>query len=314
MTAPSLSVILPNFNHAHYLRGALPAILEQSFPCRELIVVDDGSTDDSVAVVEALAAAHPEIRLVKSPRNEGVVAALEKGWALATGEYVCLPAADDLLLPGLFEKAMRLLSEHPSAGLCVCDVLTEDGSGKRGLSRRRLCKDARYIPPAELVELMRRRTVYLSGLGSIFRKQVLEETGFLPELKWSSDRIYSTVAALRHGLCCLPEPLAVFRLRGDSYSAAGLSDLKAHGEVMGRALDLLGGEAYADVLPVFRRSSALASFEMPLLFFLAFRPGYLRFLTPNLVWRILCGFIRRTLAGLAPEALRRFYRRLPGRG
>ncbi|HNT97529.1 MAG TPA: glycosyltransferase family 2 protein, partial [Elusimicrobiales bacterium] len=281
MTAPSLSVILPNFNHAHYLRGALPAILEQSFPCRELIVVDDGSTDDSVAVVEALAAAHPEIRLVKSPRNEGVVAALEKGWALATGEYVCLPAADDLLLPGLFEKAMRLLSEHPSAGLCVCDVLTEDGSGKRGLSRRRLCKDARYIPPAELVELMRRRTVYLSGLGSIFRKQVLEETGFLPELKWSSDRIYSTVAALRHGLCCLPEPLAVFRLRGDSYSAAGLSDLKAHGEVMGRALDLLGGEAYADVLPVFRRSSALASFEMPLLFFLAFRPGYLRFLTPN---------------------------------
>ena len=94
-TLPSLSVVLPNFNHAQHLPASLAAILSQSLPALEIIVIDDCSTDNSVEVIQSFAAKHSTIRFIRNEVNQGVVWNMNHGLKLARGDYVVFPAADD---------------------------------------------------------------------------------------------------------------------------------------------------------------------------------------------------------------------------
>src|SRR5438477_610601 len=92
---PTLSVIVPNYNHARYLDMSLPAILKQSVPPLELIVIDDASTDNSREVLRRFAARNPLVRLVENPKNLGVMPNIRAGVEMARGEYVYVGSADD---------------------------------------------------------------------------------------------------------------------------------------------------------------------------------------------------------------------------
>src|SRR5256884_7474545 len=118
MTLPRLSVIIPNYNHARFLPNCLEAILRQSEQPFEIIVIDDASTDNSVEVIEAFTKRNPIIRFYRNEQNRGVVSGMNRGLELARGDYVYYAAADDQVLPGFFEKSLRLLNEHPQAALC----------------------------------------------------------------------------------------------------------------------------------------------------------------------------------------------------
>ena len=89
--SPTLSVVLPNYNHARYLESALVAHLNQSALPLEIIVVDDASTDESRTIVKRLAARHPIVRLVAMPVNGGVNAAMNRGLAEAAASRYLLP-------------------------------------------------------------------------------------------------------------------------------------------------------------------------------------------------------------------------------
>ena len=113
--AMPLSVILPNFNHGDLIARALHALLNQTPSASEIIVVDDGSTDDSVAVIEGLARQHSSIRLIRNTTNQGIVASVKTALAVATGEYLLFAASDDYVLPGLFAHALAGLTTDPRA-------------------------------------------------------------------------------------------------------------------------------------------------------------------------------------------------------
>src|SRR3954469_22110395 len=115
---PSLSVVVPNYNHAKYLPTCLTAILGQSVQPFEILVLDDASTDNSLEVIRRFAAEHSLIRLIQNETNLGVMPNLNKGVELSRGEYVYIASADDEVVPGLFEKSLRLLVEHPEAAYC----------------------------------------------------------------------------------------------------------------------------------------------------------------------------------------------------
>src|SRR5258708_4948524 len=104
-----LSVILPSYNHAAYLGAALAGLLAQARPADEILLIDDASTDDSLAVAEGYAARYPQITVVRNPRNLGCVANLNRGLAMARGEFVYCGAADDVTYPKLFESGLALL-------------------------------------------------------------------------------------------------------------------------------------------------------------------------------------------------------------
>src|SRR2546427_4547602 len=118
MELPRLSVVLPNYNHGAYLPAALTGLLQQSSPPFEIIVIDDASADNSKQIIEEFARKSPSIRVFHHERNQGAVAGMNHGLELARGEYVFFTASDDEVVPGLFEKSLRLLAQHPEAALC----------------------------------------------------------------------------------------------------------------------------------------------------------------------------------------------------
>src|SRR5215208_456837 len=118
-----LSVILPNFNHAPFIAQALTALLAQDRPAEEIIVIDDGSSDDSLAIVRRFACQSSAIRLIASPTNRGVVATLRLGAEEARGRYVYFGASDDWVVPGFFSSAISVLAANPQAGLFCGEAL-----------------------------------------------------------------------------------------------------------------------------------------------------------------------------------------------
>ncbi len=110
---PTISVIIPVYNNAQFLAAALDSVIAQDYAATEIIVVDDGSTDDIKSVLVRYA---NQIQYVQQ-ENAGSAAARNRGIDLATGKYVVFLDADDLLLPGKFEAQMAILEKRPFLGL-----------------------------------------------------------------------------------------------------------------------------------------------------------------------------------------------------
>lgn len=227
VTGPTLSVVVPNYNHARYLPQCLSAILAQDRPADEILVIDDASTDGSLAVIEGFRARHPALRLLRHEANRGVIAALNRGLAEARGDYVLFAAADDWVLPGLFARALDLLGRHPGAGLCSALSLLARGDGDppQPFPTPVVLDAPGYIPPARVRALLRRDGPWVIGTGAVLdRRAALALGGFRPELGSFCDGFLYELLALRHGACFLPEPLAVWRRLDAGYASATLAD------------------------------------------------------------------------------------------
>jgi glycosyltransferase involved in cell wall biosynthesis len=116
MTSPSITVLMPVHNAASYVGDAIDSILAQSHADFELLVMNDGSSDESAAIVQARR--DPRIRLVSSPTNRGIVNTLNEGLSLASGRYVARMDADDLADPGRLARQWRFMEENPAVGVC----------------------------------------------------------------------------------------------------------------------------------------------------------------------------------------------------
>src|SRR5258706_10307921 len=109
---PEITVIVPAYNVAEYILPCLASVVSQTHANWTCIVVDDGSTDGTAALVDALE--DPRIRLVRQA-NAGVSNARNNGLALATGEYVMFLNGDDLLHPGALDRLLAALAARPDA-------------------------------------------------------------------------------------------------------------------------------------------------------------------------------------------------------
>src|SRR6266446_9379766 len=98
----TVTVVLTNYNHSRFLRESLGSLFNQTRPADEYIIIDDASTDDSVALILDLISRIPEAKLVQNPKNIGCVAGMNKGLSMAKGDIVFFAAADDVYYPALF--------------------------------------------------------------------------------------------------------------------------------------------------------------------------------------------------------------------
>ena len=114
---PLVSVVVPCYNYGRYLPDAVGSALGQPDVDVEVVIVDDASTDDSAGVADELAAHDARVRFIRHPVNAGHIATYNDGLAAATGDYLVLLSADDLLSPGSLARATGLLEAHDSVGL-----------------------------------------------------------------------------------------------------------------------------------------------------------------------------------------------------
>ena len=125
MADPLVSIIVPTFNRARLLGEALDGIAAQTFRDYEIIVVDDGSTDETPTII----AARPEpIRRLWQP-NQGPASARNYGLSEARGTLVAFLDSDDVWMPGYLQACVELINPRPELALAYCDFTCIDGHG-----------------------------------------------------------------------------------------------------------------------------------------------------------------------------------------
>jgi len=128
MTAPKVTVLMPVYNGDKYLREAIDSILNQTLRDFELLVINDGSTDDSCKTIESYG--DNRIRLVSNPGNLGLIATLNRGIGLAEGKYIARMDCDDICQPDRLARQMDYLDAHPACGVVAAKVIMVSASGQ----------------------------------------------------------------------------------------------------------------------------------------------------------------------------------------
>jgi len=259
---PALSVCVPNFNHARYLEKALGSAWEQSFQPLEILVLDDGSTDESREMIRRFAERQPLVRALHNETNVGVVESLNRLLDTARGEFVHFLAADDLLLPGFYEQAMSGLLAHPGAVLSWGNTIKLVDETNTILTAQTELEavwgdTARFFSPSEIVALASDGLIHGNTV-IVQRRALIEAGGFLPELRWHTDWFANWVVALRHGVCFQPQPLAIHRVAAGQYSRSK-REWSEQREIIRSILRFVKSPGYADVGPAFSQSGVLVS-------------------------------------------------------
>jgi len=206
--APRISVVMPAFNAAAHVGAAVESILGQTYGDFELVVIDDGSTDGTAEIVGRHA--DPRIRLLRNPRNLGLIATLNRGLRECRGELVARMDADDISLPGRFAAQLRFLDAHPEVGICGTSIETFGARTERWTI---VCDPA----------LLRAEMLFSSAFSHptvMFRRALLLRHGLAydPAYPHAEDyALWARFAAVTE-LANLPEVLLRYRLHGESVS------------------------------------------------------------------------------------------------
>ncbi len=251
--AKTLSVIVPNYNHAQFLTEALQAIVDQSWRATEVIVIDDCSTDNSVELIEEFIRKHPIVRLYRNEKNGGVIYSLNRGLSLAKGDYVYFGAADDRICPGLFEKSMALLAQYPQAGLCsaLLQLIGPDGEDKGWISTPVISNKACYLPPTKVIADLTAYGFWFTGQTIVYRRDAIvnDTDGFLQELAHRTDHFVDYVVAAKHGACFIPEVLATYRILASGYAETVFDNEPLSRSTFARLIELMRSPRYAPLFP-----------------------------------------------------------------
>jgi glycosyltransferase involved in cell wall biosynthesis len=201
----TVSVIIPAYNHAPYLRAAIDSALAQTYAPHEVIVVDDGSTDETPQI---LASYGDRIRAIRQP-NGGVASARNAGIAAASGDYLAFLDSDDLWEPRKLELQMARFDADPSLGLIHCGAEAFDNEGRTlqvwldgmegWVANAMLCLEGHVITCNTIV----------------IPKRVAEEIGpFDGRLTPSEDWDFCYRVAVRYPVGYVPEILLRYRQHG----------------------------------------------------------------------------------------------------
>ncbi len=226
---PLVSTIIPTYNRADKIGAAVQSALEQTWPHQETIVVDDGSTDDTSAVLARLRA--PGVRVLRKA-NGGVSSARNFGVAHARGDLIAFLDSDDVWRPDKLAKQVGFFAAHPGFALVLTDVEKVDEQGRPlGIFKRRdviphdgdvlpfVLRDPRLVPPSIMIT----------------RAAWDDVGGFDTGLATGEDLDFHLRVALRHRIGVVEEPLVRCARGHDGLSTMGGSH-RAYVRVMERFL------------------------------------------------------------------------------
>jgi glycosyltransferase involved in cell wall biosynthesis len=222
-----LTVVIPTYNHGHFIAQALDSVFAQSRLPDRILVLDDGSTDDTATVMRRYLNETLLVEYIPMAENRGVIPMLNFGLGMIDTEFVVFLAADDTLEPAAFAKSLDALEAVPQAAVCGMFAKLIDESG-RPLRRPRdfdVGAESRYLPPDECVARLYRDGGLFGGNGAIYRTLYLRQAGsFSEDLLSFCDGYRIQDLAVRHGVCFVPEALASWRQQRTSYAAKSRED------------------------------------------------------------------------------------------
>lgn len=213
MNKVSLSIMIPTYNSANYLRDAITSVLAQDYSDYELIVVDNASSDNTSEVVAGFN--DSRIKYFRNDKNLGSRGNINKCMELAAGEYLHHLCADDVLLPGVLKKQVDVLQRNPRVGLVTCDMYVTD----ENLENRRR---ANFYPGSESGKRVIRACCmnfanWIGGPSNVmFRREASVGLRYDERLLWVSDLNFFCDILENWDFCNIDEPGYLYRRHSGS--------------------------------------------------------------------------------------------------
>ena len=256
--AASLTAIVPNYNHGRFLARAILALQTQDPPPNEILIIDDASTDDSVSVIQRLATSCPSIRFLRNEFNLGTVPSQNRGISESQSKYVYLAAADDMVYPGFFSKALAMLEKYPKAAFVCgeCEIANDVGTVLAIRPPARPTQKAAYLPPSAVPKLLRRIDNWgITGSAIVRRDLILAAGNLDSRLASFADGFLLRKLALRHGFCFIPSIVAQWVIRSEGFSRSIAADPRKSLELLDVACQKIADDVdFPDWYPdLFRR-------------------------------------------------------------
>ncbi len=224
---PLVSVCIPAYNNAAYIKETIDSILNQTYPNIELVICDDKSKDNTVEVIESIK--DDRIKLYKNEKNLGMSGNWNNCLSKCTGEFIKLICADDMLAKDCLEKEVQALIDNPSAVLAESDTRLFDLDGNpKGFYKRyktsglengkKIARDGFFV-----------KNYFGAPLANTFRRSILEKAGgFDTWYTYILDYDFWVTLACMGDVYIIHEPLNYFRVRNDSNTGEVMSGSKTN--------------------------------------------------------------------------------------
>ena len=228
---PKVSVIIPNYNYEKFIAATVESVLSQTYGNIEIIIIDDGSKDNSLEVLKQFG---DKIRVIEQ-KNAGVSVARNHGVSLSTGEYIAFLDADDIWLPEKLERQIEKFNSDAEIGLVHCSMtlinpkeepIGEMNNGQEGFV-------------SEEFLLFERGVVVGAGSTALVKRSIFDEVGgFDLRLSTAADWDFCYQVSRKHKIGFVPEPLVLYRMHGTNM----------HGNINAMEHDMLLGfdKAFAE--------------------------------------------------------------------
>jgi glycosyltransferase involved in cell wall biosynthesis len=206
---PAVSVLMPVYNGERFLKEALDSVFSQTYMDFEIIIIDDGSADNTAEIVKQYD--NDKIIYQRNPQNSGIVATLNNGLALVKGKYIIRMDADDIALPQRFQLQVNYMEAHPEVGVCGSSLrrfsdeydITESMGSNAAYTAAKLMFDTTINHPS-----------------AIIRTSILKEHGlkYVFDFPHAEDYVLWYEISKYAGLANLPDVLLMYRMHGKNLS------------------------------------------------------------------------------------------------
>ena len=209
---PFVSIVINNYNYGKYLDEAITSALDQEYEAYEVIVVDDGSTDESRDIIASYGS---RLRMI-AKENGGQASAFNAGFAASTGDIVCFLDADDTFLPHKLSHVVQRFIDYPQIGWCFDTPKWFGASGARRIRDPAVCDSGR-LDARDMVAGGYAPYVATATSGLSFRRTVLERIFPMPEVIRITSDNYVKIAALAIAVGWIePEIVSMQRIHGNN--------------------------------------------------------------------------------------------------
>lgn len=214
-----VTLVTPVYNQAETLAATIESVLAQTHAELEYLVIDDGSTDGSLALARAYESRHPNRLKVLTQPNAGQAATLNKGWTLAQGQLLGYLSSDDCLHPEAVARLVDTLQKHPGVSMAYgdFDLIDAQGAVIRSVETESFSLDRLQVD-----------LVCQPGPGALFRRDVFSTTGgWRPDLRQVPDFEFWLRASQHGAFVRVPEVLAQYRIHEASASFRAMTVQRA---------------------------------------------------------------------------------------
>ena len=237
---PLISVVTASYNYANLISETIQSVLDQTYSNWELIIVDDGSKDNSVEVIKEFCAKDSRVHLYQHEGgvNKGLAETVKLGIQKASGEWIAFLESDDIFEPNCLEEKVKILNKNSKAGFIFSDLTTFGDEGKQAEKGKWHNKIRKYLKKRSRVtnfsyDMINRNSIMTFSIVMV-KKELLKDCDFNSPVKTYLDYWLWIQIARKTKCYYLDMPLTRWRVHADSYINSVPINLESFGEEIKR--------------------------------------------------------------------------------